>query len=235
MQRYFLFFFFLPNLCCLSKCKVVQQPTGMVFFAWNRVWIAWFGVKFAVEKPPLTELADCVGWRKGEALQSHLCCLPGAIPPVCHPRGCAQALPCHARLHGIDLAAHLQFISMDDHQPSQFPGPTMSISTIRATEVSWCLFKHQEWNLGVQQNVPPVCPPSMLLTTGREDLGGLTGQPWPRHVVMPLPSSIRAISSPVCTKTGCPCPGPGPPHCLLFPGLCVRLFCHLSVAAAACS
>lgn len=138
-------------------------------------------------------------------------------------------LPCH----GIGLAAHLQLISVHDHQSSGFPGPTMSVSTIRATEVSWCLFKHQGWSLHLQQNVPPLCWPPMLLRTGREDLGGLSGQLWPRHVVTPFPNSIRALCSPVCSKARCPCPGPGPPHCLLFPGLCVRLFCHLSVAAAA--
>lgn len=219
MQRCFLFFFSLPNLCCLSKCKAVQQPTGMMFYCMKQ------GVDCMTCSEVCGWLASC---DRAGRLQRVKEMGSTAVPtlllagdnPVCPIQDCAQATQ-----HG--LAAHLQLISRDDHQASRFPGPTMSVSTIRATEVSWCLFKHQGWSLDVQQEVPPVCQPlndregrpgglgrSAMAKVcgcaipqfhqGPSQPGVLQGRlslPWARAPSLPsLSSSVReAILPPLCS------------------------------------
>lgn len=156
-----------------------------------------------------------------------LCCLDSPSCVLPHRLCPGTDLPCQATWHWP-----CSTLTTNQHGwPPIQPVPWSPCVHQYNQSLSWYLFKHQGWSLDVQQTVPPVCRPTMLLMTEKGDLGGLTGEPWLRRVVMPFPSSIRAPSSLVCSKAGCPWARAS--SLLLFPGLCVKLFCHLSVAAAA--
>lgn len=169
MEKCLFGLFFLPNLCCLSKCKAVQQPTRKLFYCMNQgvdcmTWSEACGWKASFDRAGRL----CRVKEMGSTAVS-LCCLdsPSCVPPR---RLCPGTdLPCQATWHWPCSTLKTNQYGWPPIQPVPWSPCVHQYNQ----SLSWYLFKHQGWSLDVQQTVPPVCRPTMLLMTEKGDLGGL--------------------------------------------------------------